>query len=458
MILDKIRMFFNKNKRHKNRNFASAQVNRLTNDWLTSGSIGIDETLRWQLDTIRARANDAYKNNVYVRAYVKRMQTNIVGDLGIVLQNKAKENNTTLKGINKKIELLWASFCSHENLTSTKNINFVDLCSLILKCLIIDGEVLIHIIRGKDANNTFNYTLQVIDSNYINTQKNTVLKNGHVVVLGVEMNNNGAIIAYHLLDKDKKEKIISAENTLHIYKREFINQTRGISWIQDALIPLRMLNAYDEACLVAKRVAASKMGFVIMPNNEEYGIEDDTQITTEVAAGMIEKLPFGAEFRPFDPSEPKDDFASFKKSILMSISSSLGVSYNALTNDYENVNFSSLRAAFINERDYFKSEQRWFIDNFVDVLFKDFMTWCILSNKINISMSRFDEIIKPLWIAKRWDWVDPLKDINSKVVALTNRLTSRHRILAEMGLDYDDLEEELKQEQQSGGIIDDDNL
>ena len=51
------------------------------------------------------------------------------------------------------------------------------------------------------------------------------------------------------------------------------------------------------------------------------------------------------------------------------------------------------------------------------------------------------------FLPRGWQWVDPLKDINSNIAAVDNGLTSRSRIVGETGGDFEEIAEELADEQ-----------
>lgn len=51
------------------------------------------------------------------------------------------------------------------------------------------------------------------------------------------------------------------------------------------------------------------------------------------------------------------------------------------------------------------------------------------------------------WIPRGVSWIDPLKEINANIAAISSRITSRTRILREQGIDFYDLADELKAEE-----------
>ena len=52
------------------------------------------------------------------------------------------------------------------------------------------------------------------------------------------------------------------------------------------------------------------------------------------------------------------------------------------------------------------------------------------------------------WQGRRWQWVDPYKDLSAAEKAVTLCVKSRRQIADEMGVDFDDVLAQLLQEQQ----------
>jgi capsid protein len=51
------------------------------------------------------------------------------------------------------------------------------------------------------------------------------------------------------------------------------------------------------------------------------------------------------------------------------------------------------------------------------------------------------------WIPRGWAWVDPLKDTQAGVLAVQSGLASRSSLLAEQGEDFEDVLEQLAEEE-----------
>ena len=78
-----------------------------------------------------------------------------------------------------------------------------------------------------------------------------------------------------------------------------------------------------------------------------------------------------------------------------------------------------------------------------------FSVFFILSAKSQVSESldfnekKAEYLYQPLFVGRRWQGVDPAKDAQAHETMLQLKLTSRKRILAEQGVDIEELDEEI---------------
>ena len=445
---------------HKNkRNYEAAKLNRLTADWLTSGNLMADEILKWQLPKLRDRSRDLWINDDYAKNFGRKLKVNVIGTQGIGLQSKVRLKNDEFDiDMNKHLESKWAEFSFKNNASICGTQSMKDLCNTAIESCARDGEVLIRKITNAD--NKFKFTLQVLEADHLDISYNEDLSNGNKIKLGIEKTKAGKPIAYHIFESHPGNNIlyqrrlrIPADEIIHIFIQDRPSQSRGVPWAHTALLKLRHLGAYEEAAVINARVGASKMGFIIPPEGGNYEGDDkdsDGNTITEVDSGVIEKLMAGADFKEFTAAYPNGEFPLFTKAMLRGVASGIGCSYNSLANDLEGVNFSSLRSGLLEERDGWKVVQSWFIEHFLDDVFKSWLEMAILSGQVKASILDMERLITPYtpkWQARIWEWVDPLKDIQANVEALKAGLTSRTKICAEQGIDFEDLIEQLAEEE-----------
>ena len=433
----------------KARGYSGAISSRLTGDWLNPTTTG-DEEIRRDLQKLRNRCRELERNNDYVRRYLNGLDSNVIGSKGIMLQMKVEDSPLVYDDqANRVIEKEWRKWCNRKHATPNGRQSWIDICKLALRSCARDGDGLLQLVRG--FNNDHGFAVQLIEADMLDLHHNNYkLQNGGEIRMGVETNSVGRPSAYHILtahpgetsDTSRRRLRVDADDIIHLYNPERISQTRGVPWMVSAMTRLQMLAGYEESELVASRVAASKMGFLTKDaNTESYtGEEDeDYNLIMESEPGSIEELPTGMSFQEWNPTHPTTAYKDFVKSTLRGISAGLNISYNTLANDLEGVNYSSIRAGLFDEREHYKSIQNWFIDSFIQPVFEAWLEASILNGVFPFGITKFDKMNQPKWCARRWPWVDPLKDMQANILAMNNGLEAKRNIINYTGGDIDDI-------------------
>ncbi len=441
------------------RGYQAAETSRLSMDW-NSSSATADGEVHTALSTIRNRARDMAINNDYCKKYLNLLVQNVIGADGFVLQNKAKDLNGKFDNIaNDRIEnafYLWGKkYASMDGKT-----NFNELCKIAIKSVARDGEIFIRIHRKKNLNE-FGFSLQLIEADYLDEYRNGK-NNNNTIRMGVEYDIYHKPVAYWFTKENDNTNLyasrisgepirIPAEEIIHLYRPDRINQTRGVSWLATSIYRLKMLHGYEEAALVNARASAAKMGFFKSTMGAEYtGDSKDTDgnVITDAKPGTFEELPPGMDFVPYDPKYPSDQHADFIKGELRGIASGLGCSYNTLANDLEGVNYSSIRAGLLDERENWKDIQQWFVDAFLEKVFSEWLDQTLLMGVLDLPYNKFDKFNQPWFIGRRWQWVDPMKDIEAEIIAIKNGLKTNMQSLSERGYDIYEVYEQLAAEKE----------
>jgi lambda family phage portal protein len=453
------------------RNYAAAQVNRLTQGWTTvSGSANTD--IHRSLDAVRARSRKLANDDEYVRKWLNMVTTNVVGPTGFRFQARVYDKpGSPDTYANDAIEAAWAKWGKKGVCDVTGRQSITGLQQLAIKAAARDGEFLIQIVRGTAAGNPFGLALQLLDVDRLATSLNKPAEGGaNAVRMGVEVNAYGRPVAYHLKTNHPGElyqatsgvrgdhyQRVDAKDIIHEFVADRPEQVRGMPWAHAAMIRLNNLGGYEEAAVIAARVGASKMGFFTTPDGQgevvSTGTEDGTAdgaLTMDADPGVFQSLPEGVQFQPFNPDYPTAMYADFVKANLRGIASGLGVAYHALANDLEGVSFSSIRSGTLEERDVWMLIQEWFAQSFLDRVHQEWMQAALafgqigLPNGSTLPIAKLDKFTPHTWQGRRWEWVDPLKDIEADIAAINAGLKSPQSVAAKLGLDYEDLLVEIK--------------
>lgn len=450
-LMQRVLSFFGGKRQHVRR-FEAARLDRLAADWLATTN-SINQELQGDLDRLRNRGRQLVNNNDYARKFRGMVENNIVGPAGIRLQVRVEDTPGKPDRLaNAAIEAAYAEWSKACDVTGQMSLR--DLCENLVGSLPSDGEFLVRMVRGADARNRFNFALQVIDVDRIDTGFNGH-HGGNTVIMGVEVDSYRRPVAVHLfaahpndgVRSERRRVRVAADEVLHRFKVERAEQMRGIPWMAPGMLSLHHLGNFKLSALLAAEHGANHYGFFTTPDGAAPPIgEPDAagQALTVSQPGTYDTLPAGVTFTAHQSKYPTEAFGPFVKTTLQRIASGWGVAYHSLANDLEGVSFSSIRSGTLEERDRWSADQQWFIDAFMEQVYLAWLQMALLSGAITmpngsaLPAAKFAKFSKHEWQPRRWDWVDPEADMNAKILAVRAGLMAPQDLAASMGYDFED--------------------
>lgn len=437
------------------RTYSGANQGRLFADFLASNN-SADAELSLALPTLRNRSRDLARNNEYARRFLHLIKTNVIGESGFTLQVRARNDEASLdvRG-NQIVEDAFRRWSKMGNAEVSGRMSWKDCQAYVAEALARDGEVFVKKVRNRRYQDGF--SLQFIEPERVDHDKNGRAKNGNQIRMGVEIDEFQRPVAYHVLTshpndtffiKDKQEKkyqVIPADEIIHIFIQQRQHQTRGEPFMSPVIASLKMLGGYREAELVAARAAAAKFGIITTPSGDEFvgDDEDENQLPiVDMEPGSYSQLPEGHDFKMIDPTHPTTAFGEFEAAVLRGIASGLNVSYTSLANDLTGVSYSSIRQGTIEERDHYKMLQSFLIEHFCEPVFMAWLDSALDFGAMRIPSTpeKFNKFAANVHFRGRgFAWVDPLKEINAAVTAINNGLISMNDVAANYGRDVEEL-------------------
>ena len=462
--------------------FAGGAVNRLTASLATwSGSVNAE--LDGSLPILRARARSLAANNEHGRRFLSLVAANVVGRQNPKLQVRAMRDArdpakpTTLdKAANDTIEMHWEQWGRTCDLGG-RHKTLPALLRTLVKGVARDGEAVVRVVRNRSL--PYGMALQLLEADRLDDTINLQLDNGNIVRQGVEMDSALRPIAYwlktahpgenHGLSRNTTERV-PASDIYHLFTPERAEQVRGITWFHAIIVRGSIIHRFEEAAVIAAEIGASKVA--ALERSEEAadvigaGMADGISgglPQIKVEAGEMFELPPGYKLNSWNPDYPHANFESFLKACLRGLAAGLDVAAHNLTGDMTEVNYSSARIAELSEREMWMTLQDWLITSFVQPLYEDWLALNLLSGNITFPLSgkaipadRFDKFRRASrFQGRRWAWVDPAKEADANAKLLETGLTSRTRLAAEQGEEFEDILDELAQEKvlmQAAGV------
>lgn len=465
-------------KAQTGKRFASGEITRIMSDWVTS-NLDADSQITRDAGRTRARARALRRDNPYFRRFLAELAANVIGAEGIRLKMRVKRANVGRyankpdEDTSRMIEAAWADFSGRGKFDATRQFSRAQWSRLALQSIATAGEAGIRLVRGFPKND-FRFAVQGVEADHLDLDFNREPSRGIPRIrASVEVDRYGEPTAYHLLDRHPGRnqhhweedggrtrllaegyRDISSDRTadsfLFPFMAEEFGQTRGISWATAAIGQLRQLGEYEQAAVVAARVGSSKMFFIkqseTAPTSEDEEEWEDGSTVMEVSPGGGHVLGPGQDLASWDPNDPNGNYPDFRKGILRGIAAGLLCNYNILANDLEGVNYSSIRQGVLSERELWSLIQVWWIDAVEAPIFRAWLEMAILSGELPLNMSEFKRYCCPEFEGRRWDWVDPQKDIRASREAIQAGLSSTQREARKRGVDIGRIAEEQRED------------
>jgi lambda family phage portal protein len=337
--------------------------------------------------------------------------------------------------------LKWEKHCDYDGV-----LNLYGLQELIASTFFLDGEVFV-VLHPEQNPSGIPLQLQVHDADMLDT---TVALANTRIRDGIEYDEKGRPAAYHFRRSREVESFgnpvrVPAAQVIHLFKRKRPGIRRGRSHFEPVLDVLDDVDGYLEAEGVRKKIAACFVGFRAI--GEDF--EDPQQGTVEADPidpneppiesfypGMIingrpgEKMEFG---------QPAQDqgISDYMRWGGLRIAAGGQATYEHVTGDLSNVNYSSYRAGGL-EYQRFMGRTQWLtlmpqcLDKIGDAVCEAMFLVGIAARRPTIS-----------WTPPPFGSVDPKKDAETELIEIEGGLRSRREVVAARGSDLDDLSDEI---------------
>jgi lambda family phage portal protein len=402
--------------------------------------------------------------------YAKRAKIIVVNNVvgaGIGMQGQVKSGDGKLvKRINDEIETAWEEWTLNTRCHTGGILHFADIERMAMGQIFETGEIFIRKYYRPFGDSSIPFGLEVIEpERVIDEFQPSAFIPDATVRLGVESDEFRRPLAYWIRklhpgeirysaqETDSVERV-PAEQIYHLRVVERWPQTRGEPWLHAVLRKLNDVDGYSEAEIIAARAAACYMATI--ETEQDFGdAVEGTPNTREITMepGIIERLNPREKLNFLNPSRPNSQIDPFMRLMLREVAAGTGVSYESLSRDYSQSNYSSSRLALLDDRDLWRVLQLWFIRNFRMPLHREWLQQAILARAISTIPIEKYALDLPKYSAVRfkprgWTWIDPEGEISAAKDAIKAGFTTNTEVVALTGggRDIEDILDERRNE------------
>lgn len=416
------------------RKFDAAGRGRRTNGWpITDGSANTEMAL--SLVTLRARARDMVRNNSYAQSSIKKIVNNTVGT-GILPQ-PVDTNSARVK----KFKKLWREWAETKACDFNGKLTFYGIQRLVMRAVAESGEAIIL----KRRTGKFKLQLQVLEGDYLDHSKDMKqIAGGGRITQGVEYDKDDQIVAYWIFDGHPGEwgnyssSRRPADDVIHVYELLRPGQARGIPFGISSLLRLKDYDDYEDAEVVRQKIAACFAAFVQDADPSLSTGDTEADMLEKLEPGVIEHLPPGKTIE-FASPPTTNNYDNFSRKILQGIAQGYGITYEAMTGDLSNVNFSSGRMGWL---EMSRQIQDWQYHMLIPQFCDQALEWFMEVSTIGRGFSQGDMYVT--WTPPRREMIDPAKETTAIKDQIRTGIKSWAEAVREQGFDPDEMIEEIK--------------
>lgn len=434
--------------------YSAADTGPRSAGWTTQNASG-ELSNQGSRDIIRARARDLERNSDILNAEILALERNVVGS-GFVLQAKVMKSNVPDdedETLNTQIERCWRKWCLPQNCEITGRFSLSELGCLCLRRRFVDGGILVlkAMVNGQ-------FCLQLLEVDDLDASIQT--NNGHRVVGGIEIDEYRRPVAYCIKIYDGwgywiKSIWIPADRIIYMPYITRPSQIREISQTAPSLGRIDDTNELIDAAVEKERVLAH-LSVVVEKTGDTLtglsglgrGYESDTPTgSTEqetpqeiLDQGTVTYMKPGEKVSTVAPAGTSSTVDPMIKTTQRLAGGGIGLSYEAVSRDMSQVNYSSARQGLLEDQKTYRPLQKYLIEHLLDVIYPDWMDWAVLTGQLNIPNYFRDreKYQHHVWIGSGWDWIDPVKEANANKTALATNQKTLQEICAEKGKDWRD--------------------
>lgn len=336
----------------------------------------------------------------------------------------------------------------------TGRMNLYGLQQLAMKTVIESGEALIRLHDG-DVPGGLPFQLEVLEPDYLDAGRYGWLPNGAEIREGIEYDAEGRRVAYWLFPehpgadwsprtRSGVSERVPADEVWHIYRVDRPGQNRGVTWFAPVMLRLQDLGDYGDAQLMRQKISACFAAFRI------GGDGSKASEFTELSPGLIYDLGDAEEVRFAEPPGV-DGYDEFTRGLLRSVAADMGISYEALTGDLSQVNFSSARMGRLEMDQNISGWQHlMLIPQLLQPLAALFVrAWqSVDGQELNEAGLPGDvwDYLGLSWVPPRKIIVDPAREFSALREAVRSGFASRQQVVRQLGIDPERLLEEIVQD------------
>lgn len=441
---------------------------------------------------VDARALDIIRNDAFALAGVQLHKDNIVGAMyrlnakpriAVLGLDDVWEDEFSTEVEEKFTN--WAESFNHWVDASRRN-TLTSMVRLAVGTYLVGGEVLATAEWMRESDRAYRTAIQMISLDRLSNPGDQGFDMERTRG-GIRTTASGAPIGYYIRQaspggiydwsKSVRWSYIRARNAIgrpqviHILEQDRPSQSRGMSQMAAALKEMRITKRFRDITLQNAVVNASFAAAIEseLPTAQAFeslgGGDVGTSIINyaqqflgaiakygnnarnmQVDGVKIPHLMPGTKLNMMPMGKPGGIGTEFEQSLLRYLAADLGVSYEQLSKDYSETNYSSARAGMVETWKFMQARKKMVADRFATLVYRLWFEEAVNRGDIETMNARsvpnlydslnMEAFVNCQWIGAGRGQIDELKETQAAILRIKMRLSTYEQEIARMGEDY----------------------
>lgn len=429
-------------------------------------SLSPDEDIVLNIETMRERSRDLYMGSPFATGALKTIRTNVVG-VGLRLN---AQPDVDILGLTpeqaqeweRSVEAEWSLYADSTMCDAQRLLTFGQLQGLALMSQLMSGDAFVLLPVVRRAGMAYDMRIHVIEADRCCNPQNVPIS--ATTVGGVEVGEFGEPVAYHFAKHHPASYTMlhrgmntwqrvpaygsktGRRNVLHLIELERPGQRRGVPVLTPVIEPLKQLQRYTEAELMAAVVSAMYTIFIKSDAPEgTFGqmldeadqLAADEESTIELGNGAVVGLGEGESIQEANPTRPASGFDPFVIAICRQVGAALEIPYEILIRHFS-ASYSASRAALLEAWKMFKVRRDALATGFCQPIYEEWLAEAVAKGRISApGFFSGDPLIRAAWCKAEWHGpaqgqVDPVKEAEAAKIRVEEEFSTRTREAVEL--------------------------
>lgn len=436
--------------------------------WFSRAS-SVVEDIEYNIDTLRSRSRDLWMGAPLATGAIKTLRTNVIGSgLKLNAQIDGDYLNMTYEEADQwetHVEREFALWAESIHCDAQRMNTFYELQQLAFISMLMSGDCFSLLPIIPRANMPYDLRVQIIEADRICNPNLSNITMDHKLVNGVEINDFGEIVAYHIADHhpgssqvntkwkriEKFGRVTGRPNIIHLMESERPEQRRGVPILAPVMESLKQLSRYTEAELMAAVINGLYSVFITTETNNngsewdgvstEDMIDEDDESSIELGNGTVHFLNENEKIQESNPGRPNPNFEGFVTAVCRQIGAATEIPYELLLKNFT-ASYSASRGALLEAWKMFKMRREWMANDFCQPIYEEFLAEGVAKGRIYAPGFFSDPLARKAYCGAEWNGpsqgqIDPLKEVDAAIKRVDNGFSTRARETVELtGGDY----------------------